>query len=297
MAVNRIRSLFIIPFIVGIVLLVSNAQRVQAAPAVVINGSDVVEGEQPGMVAILLADVTDLYSAQFCGGTLINAEWVMTAAHCTFDLDYSPFAGYELEVMSGSTELSTGAGVRVAVDRIVRHRDFDFATYHNDIALLHLAEPLANAEITSFVHNVNEVSLSDIATATVFGWGVTEEGFGATSLKRADLPVVSQDICGALYAEQGYEVAETMVCAGYLDGGIDACAGDSGGPLMTWDEQAGTWVQIGIVSAGAGCAEPGYYGLYTEVADYFDWINNIAGTPQVDPDYQPLLALNENSGM
>jgi secreted trypsin-like serine protease len=64
-----------------------------------------------------------------------------------------------------------------------------------------------------------------------------------------------------------------MLCAGYHTGGVDACSGDSGGPLMLWDSATLRWVQTGIVSAGAGCAEPGYYGLYTRLADFTGWIN------------------------
>jgi len=263
----------IIALTMGVVLLVAGAQHANAAPLRIINGADVEEGEQAGVVGILLADVTDMYDAQFCGGTLIADEWVLTAAHCTFDMELSPFSARDLDVVIGSRQLQNGMGERIAVDRIIRHQAFDFNTYYNDIALLHLSVAV-EADMVALAIDSDEVDMT-IAVGTVMGWGVTEDGYGATSLRQADLPIVSQKSCAAFYAEQGYIVGESMVCAGYKTGGIDACAGDSGGPLMIWDNELDRWTQVGIVSAGAGCAEPGYYGLYTNLTDFADWIEKM----------------------
>lgn len=262
----RFFSIILLALLIWMATLVATVHSVQAAPAAVINGADAPAGAQPWMVGLILADVNDVYNAQFCGATLIDAQWVLTAAHCTFDLEQQPFAADELEIVIGSRQLLNGQGQRLTIDRIVRHADFDFSTFYNDIALLHLNKtttvtPLALA-----------TSANDVAAAKVMGWGLTADGEGAHTLQEAELPIVAQESCATLYSEQGYTVSPATLCAGYSDGGVDACVGDSGGPLLAWDEQQGVWQQVGIVSAGAGCAEPGYYGLYTRIASFTDWI-------------------------
>lgn len=79
------------------------------------------------------------------------------------------------------------------------------------------------------------------------------------------MPIVGQADCRKAYGEDG--IADTMICAGLLDvGGKDACEGDSGGPLVV------NGVVAGIVSWGAGCAQPNAPGVYTDVASFLDWI-------------------------
>ena len=65
-----------------------------------------------------------------------------------------------------------------------------------------------------------------------------------------------------------------MLCAGDLEtGGIDACQGDNGGPLVLKD----THTQVAIVSRRYGCPAAGYPGVNTEVTYFLDWIKETAG--------------------
>ena len=231
----------------------------------IINGTDAAAGEQGWMVAVALADETDGYMAQFCGGTLIAENWVLTAAHCTYDMNGAKFDAADLDVFIGRHTLNSNDGERIAVAQIVRHTAFDFATYNNDIALLKLATATDAPVVKLAKTAINAES------ATVFGWGVTETGNGAQSLRTVDLPTVSKTDCTTAYAAYGRSISRNMVCAGFANGGQDACTGDSGGPLVV--EQNGEMVQTGIVSWGEGCAQAGAFGVYTNVAQYSYWIS------------------------
>jgi trypsin len=93
-------------------------------------------------------------------------------------------------------------------------------------------------------------------------------------LQRAQVPLVATAACRQRYADYSLTLAPTMICAGYEVGGIDACTGDSGGPLLFWNNRQQRWLQIGIISWGSGCAEAGIYGVYTQVSSFTEWITN-----------------------
>lgn len=248
--------------------------RVSAAPLPIINGADVPVGEQPWVVGILQAAVSDDYLAQFCGGTLIDRQWVLTAAHCTFDEQGNAFRPTDLHVLVGGRELRSNDGMRLTIDQIVRHPAFDALSYSHDIALFHLATATTMAPVELAEAKVDQL-LVQAGQAMVVGWGVTQAGAGATILQRAQVPVVSAATCRKFYAAYGIAFDDTMLCAGYAQGGVDACAGDSGGPLLVWNNRQQQWIQIGIISAGNGCAEAGFYGVYTQVASFSEWINTM----------------------
>ena len=250
--------------------------RVSAAPLAIINGADVPAGEQSWVVGILQAAIDDDYTAQFCGGTLIASQWVLTAAHCTLNEAEQAFQPADLHVLVGQRMLRSAEGTRLAVDKIVRHPAFDATTYRNDIALLHLATATTSA-VVPLATTATDATLPQVQQAIVVGWGITQDGVGADVLQRAQVPLVNTATCREFYAEYGIVLATNTLCAGYEQGGVDACTGDSGGPLLTWNNHQQGWVQIGIISWGSGCAEAGVYGVYTEVAGFSTWIATNVG--------------------
>lgn len=266
----------LIQIIFASLLFASMPTLTYAAPLAIINGTEAPEGQSPWMVGLVQAQVANDFDAQFCGGTLIGAEWVLTAAHCTYDEASQPFAPSDLAVVVGRRQLSSQAGERSQIDQIFRHPAFDLTTNDADIALLHLSKPSNLAPVV--LSNPQHVDEEAPATpGLVMGWGITAQGNSADLLQQAELPIVPIEACRTLYHRYGVEISPDMLCAGSATERIDACVGDSGGPLLVWDAAAKLWQQIGVISWGAGCAKPGIFGVYTRVASFTTWIQTTTG--------------------
>jgi len=230
-------------------------------------GGTVSEG-YPWMVAVLEAGITDTFFAQICGGTLIASRWVMTAAHCLASSTSltSIRPADRFDVLIGEPRLGGTSPSRIAVRSVHIHPDY--LTYlYPDIALLELeesvfVEPL-RMEPASGTHDNPE----NIATVAGWGWQ-SETGPSSDRLLEADIPITSHSVCRRAYARSETIVRSAMVCAGLPEGGVDACAGDSGGPLFVKDETDLVPWLVGIVSFGAGCARPNTPGVYTRVSDF-----------------------------
>lgn len=226
----------------------------------IIGGQEAVMGEFPWQVYL-----------NGCGASLIDPEWVVTAAHCVLN------AGQvvpNLQIVLGEYRLNENDGTEQyrSAAQIIPHPGYEPATGNHDIALVKLNTP------ATLITSVGQISLLTSPTdddllvegrpAIVTGWGATVEGGSGTKiLRKTTVPLVSNATCNQSYGN----ITDNMVCAGYAQGGQDACQGDSGGPLATYHPQRG-WKLVGIVSFGNGCARPHYYGVYTRVSRYIDWI-------------------------
>ncbi|MCD8553115.1 serine protease [Seleniivibrio sp.] len=270
--------------------------------AKIIGGTTVSSGAYPFMVAILdtTGGTTD-YSQQFCGGTLIDSQWVMTAAHCMVKLkDYTISSNMsKLRVLAGTNTLSTttiSSGTKVSVSAVYVHESYNSVTFNNDIALIKLSTPLSVDAIDALSSSTYPgFSTDDLAT--VAGWGTTtspEPYSYPTDLMEVDVPVVSNATCSGSYSN----ITSNMLCAGYPEGGKDSCSGDSGGPLFVQD--GSNYIVIGVVSNGNGCALAGFYGIYTRVSQYTSWIEGkMSGTPadsETDPGSTPDISDIPTSG-
>lgn len=223
-------------------------------------GGEVVTSGIPSMVAMVTSS-----GIQFCGGTLLEADVVLTAAHCVRRL----FIGDS--VRAGVLDLATNQGETRTILAAILHPDYSGKDF--DVALVFLSEPFTLSATIATVTLMNPVEIDTLVgdMSTVFGWGyTTEEGNPSDKLLKVDVPIVSMEVCRESYPD---DLTARMLCAGFDEGGKDSCQGDSGGPLLLPDDN-GNWLQVGIVSFGEGCARPGFYGVYTFLLhrEIFDWI-------------------------
>lgn len=233
------------------------AEKTRSARGKIINGTPAASGQFPFQVSMFTAA-----GGHFCGGSLIQDNWVLTAAHCV-----RPEQGNTYRVLVGTNDLLRGGGVR-EVEAVVAHPGYGQNGLADDIALLKLTPAVASSRSLGPVRPValDQGQRQDTGSAYVTGFGITENNEISHRLLVADVPVMTNEACNA----GGYagRITPGMMCAGNND--KDSCQGDSGGPLVVGSPN--NYRQIGVVSWGEGCNEAGKPGVYTRVASYLDWI-------------------------
>ncbi|XP_056421500.1 serine protease 56 [Hyla sarda] len=232
----------------------------------IVGGSITSPGSWPWLVNIRLN------GELMCGGVLLGGVWVLTAAHC--------FNGNVNEllwtVVTGQYNLNKEEnGTKVyQVNRIITHPKFNQKTFNNDLALVELTSTVAASPraIPVCLPTV-PVDPAPGTNCYIAGWGsLYEDGPLSDVIMEARVPVLNQESCRSALGKD--MLTNTMLCAGYLNGGIDSCQGDSGGPLTCPDPSTKQYAIYGITSWGDGCGEREKPGVYTRVTSFIDWINN-----------------------
>ncbi|XP_072043206.1 trypsin-1-like [Amphiura filiformis] len=240
----------------------------------IVGGQPAQEGEWPWQAALYA------YGSPMCGASLVAPNWIITAAHCI----------YELMLGSNSlTDISENSQ-KLPCSEFYVHPLYDGETREWDMALMKVERPF---EITDYVRTVcvpqksqeNEFEADEPVTIT--GWGTTSEGGPQNpDLFEVTVPVIDQQECIDNYVPE--PITDKMICAGLPEGGKGHCQGDSGGPLvgLIKTPQGYRWYLGGIVSYGFGCARPEFPGVYTRVTEFEDWIAPIfdGGVPGGVPD-------------
>lgn len=241
------------------------------------DGKDAPPGKFPFQVALIWSGATtnEEYFSQFCGGTLIAPNWVLTAAHCV------PNTPSELiDVYLGTQELPKAAPAPAGAQRfhvalVLPHHAYKHDdTFKDDIALIKLATSANLSPATVATPEIAKTVGLPGNKLTVVGWGATENAQGSSLLREVDLTVQQAQLCQENYekAFPGTLITANMFCAGEVAGGKGVCSGDSGG-FIGGQLTNNVWAGMGIVSFGSRrCAKPGLFGVFTRVANYMDWI-------------------------
>ncbi|KAH0816870.1 hypothetical protein GEV33_005921 [Tenebrio molitor] len=226
----------------------------------IVGGSSISISSVPWQISL------QYYGSHICGGSIISANYVVTAAHCTDGLT----AG-SLTVRAGTSTRGSGGQV-VNVARINQNPSYNDRVIDYDISVLQLSSSLSlGSSVAAVGLPSSSTSWSAGTSVLVTGWGTTTEGSSSlpSALQGVNVQIVSQSTCSSAYGSGS--ITDRMLCAGVTGGGKDACQGDSGGPLVVGN------VLAGIVSWGYGCARNGYPGVYSNVPALRSYIQQTAG--------------------
>ncbi|RUS89206.1 hypothetical protein EGW08_003016, partial [Elysia chlorotica] len=238
----------------------------------VVGGREAIRGAWPWTVSVLDSH----RQTHMCGAALVAPQWAISAAHC-FTREYNrDYTGYSVRAGRHDLKIADRNEQTVRIAEVISRRDYVEQWSLNDLALIRFKDPLV---LTDYVRPVCLPSAPVTAGSQCYltGWGETLNSCCPDVLKQALLPVINNTVCaGANY--YGTRFREHMFCAGYPDGGTDACSGDSGGPLVcpadssTDDQGPRHWEVQGVTSWGLLCGAAQKPGVYTAVHDYIRWI-------------------------
>ncbi|XP_077377210.1 polyserase-2-like [Festucalex cinctus] len=253
----------------------------------IVGGEAAAKGAWPWMVSL------HRLNRHFCGGSLINSEWVLSAAHCfsRSSRSVTAFLGRQSQQGSNSNEEPR------SVVQIISHPAYNSRTNDNDVALLRLSLPVT---FNNFIRPVCLAAASSSFFAGTDSWVTGWGNVGSNdplpfpqNLMEVQVPVVGNRQCGCDYIVPG-RITDNMICAGLREGGKDSCQGDSGGPMVS--KQGSVWVLSGVVSFGVGCALPQFPGVYARVSQYQEWISRNVGNDNL-PGFVTFRSAGPNSDL
>ncbi|NUT45994.1 MAG: serine protease [Saccharothrix sp.] len=253
----KVRTLFT-AFAVAVGTALATAAGAAAAPAA--DGGVtpfIVGGGNATQTYSFMVSLQSTTGSHFCGGSLIKANWVVTAKHCVQGRTAS-----SIRARIGTTNRTSGGTVATGA-QIVTNSSYD-------IALVRLSTSVSQTPIAV------AASSGAVGTATrIIGWGQTcapRGGCGApTILQELNTSIVSDGSCLGIYG--AYEI-----CTNNPNGNSGACYGDSGGPQIK--SVNGVWQLIGATSRAGNNNSTCATGpsIYMDVPAFRSWISQYAGT-------------------
>ncbi|XP_012220452.1 venom protease [Linepithema humile] len=249
----------------------------------IVGGKKAEPKEFPHMAAIGF-DGSDGRILWNCGGTLISAKVVLTAAHCTWSTNWGAATWVRVGDLNLKQNNDDARPQTIRIQEKIRHPEYKRPSQYHDIAILRLEnEVVYNAWVRPACLPVDwpDVGSDNMAVAT--GWGLVDwaEEEGSDNLLKVTLNLVPHTSCNASFFDSGISIElargvvnEWQICAGEV--GKDTCQGDSGGPLAVFNtDHDCTYNVVGITSVGRGCGSI-IPGVYTRVYHYIPWIERNA---------------------
>ncbi|XP_075711718.1 ovochymase-1 [Rhinoderma darwinii] len=280
-----------------------NPANLMKANSRIVGGEDTPIGGQPWTVSI------KLYERHICGGTIVEKNLVVTAAHCVYPADKDKIR--HLMVVAGEYDQNSEDPQQqdIQVSDVKLHPKYKHdRSMSYDIALVYLQKSVILGS------RVQRVCLPQVGEkiepgtlCVTSGWGrVNENGALSNIMQEVNVPILDDETCRSALDSMGLPTLhKSMLCAGFPDGGKDTCQGDSGGPLVC-QRRSGIWVLVGSTSWGAGCgrawkasmtnrAALGSPAIYAKVSAVMDFLRNFSSDSGCSSN--PLIIVAKNGYM
>lgn len=258
----------------------------------IVNGSDANVGDFPSFASLFYEDDRQYSTRSFCGATIINDYYVLTAAHCvTADSSQLPHitVAASLQNENNYAPLTYPRVIEYYIPNgFENERDI---LWPDDIAILKLDRSIGSGDLYSSLNFSKDRGFSGTDRFIAVGHGKNDylEAPAANSpnLQEVELTYIDNATC---IAALGTNISDKQICFDGADDGADKdsiCSGDSGGPVYYQENGTGPRIQVGVASFGferCGDRTKAVTSVFTDVYDYKSWIDNVI-TGNVSPTY------------